>query len=336
MNRRQLLSTLLAAPLLGKVAEAAGPYTALNVRFCLAKDDTMSVVEHRSLMAQLGINSATLYYKLNAEDNRAHPYDWIRFNYLDNSHEVVLVLIIDAATRATTAIGEESAVALGNLQQVIDGKFDAALEALVAAIAQDARPIKVRLFHEFDGFWFPWGIQAQGNTPELFVRALAHVVGLFNAARAPVTFEVNVNRENGQGEVLGAAASIIPLIEPLVHYIAVSTYNRGCTSKEHPYDRSFQYEFRPVYTRLTELTRLPITIAEVSTAGACSARLPWFQAMLDLIDKDFHRVREVTFFFGEGEATDGGTIEWALDPADYDAFRVLLECYRQKWQQPPK
>lgn len=305
-----------------------------DTRICLAKDDTFpSSIEHKARMKELGIDCATLYWKLNAPDNRKHPYDWVRFNYLDEGYDVVLVLIIDGGGKTTT-IGEDSNTAVGNLQKVLDGHYDVALKEFIAVIARDGRPIKIRPFHELDGDWYPWGIYAQGNSPQMLVDAFAHVVSLFSEGGASaVTFDANLNRRDANRLVLGDAEAYLPQLRTLIQSVSFSTYNRGGTSKDHPYERTFQFEFRPAYNRAQQfIGDTPINVAEVSTAGILSPKIPWFRRMLQDIKTDFHRTNEVTFFFGEGTATDGSTIDWGLKPKDHTAFRDILEAFRNTQQ----
>lgn len=309
-----------------------------DLTFCLAKDDAWNSVAHKIRMKELNTNCATLYYKLMSAENRAHPYDWIKDNYLDSGHDVVLTLILDNGVTSTVGSSEGTDVSAGVpglLERVVGGEFDKALNQLIAKIVKDGRHIVVRPMHEIDGGWYPWGIYAKGNSPELAVAAVKHVVTMFKAAHAPVTFEINFNRRDARDKVLGEAERYLPQLDQLVDAYSVSSYNRCGTAPKYQKERSFADDFRPIYEKLAGLTNKPINVAEVSTSGECSPRLPWFREMLKAIDTEFTRVEMVTFYFGTvpiGKASNTKPIQWGLNSnQERLAFRDLLNQYRQKW-----
>jgi hypothetical protein len=314
-----------------------GGLQARDTTFFLAKDNEWNSSEHRERMAELGIPAATVYYKLTSEDNRKNPYAWIRDNYLDNSHPTVVTLIIDngSSTVGTSEGTDVSAGVPGLLQQVLRGDFDDDLKALAKVIAKDGRPVVIRPFHEANGGWYPWGMYAQGNSPEQLVLALQHVVNIFEKVQADnVSFEMNLNRRGGD-DVLEEAYRYIPFINKLVDAYSISTYNRCGTSKRYEDELSFSKEFAPVYERLSEMTSHPINLAEVSTSGECAPKMPWFEEMLTDIDERFPRVESITFFFGTvpvGKASNDVEINWGVS-GNEAAFKELLQKYRLRWEE---
>ena len=312
-------------------------YAKEPIRFCLAKDDTFpSSKEHKARMERWDIDCATVYWKLNAPDNRKHPYEWIRRGYLDEGYEVIMVLIIDDGG-STVAIGEDSEIAIGNLQKVTDGKYDDALRALAKKIAKDGRPIKIRIFPEFDGYWFPWGIYAEDNSVYTLIQAVAHVTSILWAEEGNdkiITFDANVNRRDGNGDVLNDAPQYTPIFNKLFGSYSISSYDRGGTAFTHLFPRSFRYDFKPTYDTLSSMApNTCLNVAEVSTAGSYGrSKIEWFTQMLEDVDTYFPRICEITFFFGTGTATNGSTIDWSLDEKDYDAFGTLLKQHRNKRQ----
>ncbi len=296
--------------------------------------------EHRERMGALGINAATVYYKLTSEANVRNPYQWIADNYLDNNHPTLVTLLIDGggSTVGTSEGTDVSAGVPGLLLRVIRGDFDEDLQAFIDAVVDDGRPVVIRPFHEANGGWYPWSMYATGNSPEQLVLATQHVVRMFERSGADnVSFEMNLNRRGGDG-VLEAWYRYIPFLNELVDAYSISTYNRCGTAPQYDVERSFSEEFAPVYQRLSELTELPINIAEVSTSGECAPRLPWFEEMLADIDTRFPRVEAITFFFGEvpvGKASNDVPIQWGFEPGSEESvqFRDLLQRYQARWQE---
>ena len=66
------------------------------------------------------------------------------------------------------------------LARIAAGKFDRYLHRYARQVKAYGGPLILRPFHEMDGFWYPWGGTANGNTPLDFVRAWRHVHRIFD------------------------------------------------------------------------------------------------------------------------------------------------------------
>ncbi len=304
-----------------------------NDSVCLAKDDTFkSSDEQIQMMEKLGINCATVYWKLTSSDNLKHPYSWVQKKYLDRGYQVNVVLIIDDKKSSNVAMGEGlSKESGGNLDDVLTGKYDDALKQLSKVIASDNRPVTIRPFHEFNGRWFAWAMYTEGNSPDKLVAAFNHVITLFKDAGAEnVKFDANVSRRDANLQIL-ADAHVYTELSKLVNSFSISTYNRGGTSAEYAEDQSFIDGFLPTYERFVSLipAEMPINVAEVSTAGLMSPKLPWFEAMFSALS-NVPRTKQTTLFFGEGTAIGGGKISWGLNDTEYDQLAKLIKQWRNK------
>ena len=310
-----------------------------EVSLGLAKDNDWSSSEHIARMEAYGLTDhGTIYYKLMSDANRTNPYDWVEQNYLDAGIDTLMVLIIDDGARSTVGTSEGTDVSAGVpglMEQVSRGDFDEALIELATEIRMDGRDITIRPFHEIDGGWYQWGIYADGNSADLAVSAVEHVIDVFEAVGTTnVTWEINFNRRDGRGEVLGEAEYLIPALEAVgVTQWSVSTYNRCGTSARYDEERSFADDFGPIYDRIAALSELPINVAEVSTSGLCAPKTPWFEEMLVSLDQRFPRTQEVTFFFGIvpiGKASNVVPIYWGYDQSflGLQQFRELMDARR--------
>jgi hypothetical protein len=329
-------------------AHAMGTFSAeRNVQFCLAKDNAWSADEHIDRMKVLGITCATVYYKLNAEDNLKHPFDWIRDKYVRNDYDVVMVLMIDEGNVSYVGSSEGTDVSAGGppgrLERIIRGDYDPQLTVLAERITKVGKRITVRPLHEIDGGWYPWGMYAEGNTPELAADAFVHIANVFSRVGAPTSFDTNINRRDGKQLVLGDAERYMPKIMKVSESRSVSSYNR-CLSNpiKYPKSRTFAEEFRPVYQRLLKFGDQPINVAEVSTTNflGCQDKLEWFEEMLESIDTEFTKVEQITFMFGDvpvGAASNLLPIQWGFSTdAERLKFRAVLDKYRKKWKAPAK
>ena len=77
---------------------------------------------------------------------------------------------------------------------VFDGDHDDYIDSWAEAAAEYGDPILLRPFHEMNGFWYPWSVGVNGNTPETYVAGWRHVVDRFRAAGADnVSFVWSIN-----------------------------------------------------------------------------------------------------------------------------------------------
>jgi hypothetical protein len=70
------------------------------------------------------------------------------------------------------------------LASIAAGTYDSYLTSVAHAARAFGKPIVMRLAHEMNGSWYPWGNGVNGNTPASYVAAWRHVVTVFRAAGA--------------------------------------------------------------------------------------------------------------------------------------------------------
>jgi hypothetical protein len=70
-------------------------------------------------------------------------------------------------------------------EKIAAGDFDCYLRSFAESVAAIEGPVLLRFAHEFDGYWFPWGMGRFTNTPETFVAAWRHVWEVVKGAQTP-------------------------------------------------------------------------------------------------------------------------------------------------------
>jgi hypothetical protein len=112
---------------------------------------------------------------------------------------------------------------------IISGQHDVYIRRIADHVKDYGQPIIVRLMHEFNGAYYPWGGPSNNNDPSLFVRAFRHVVDLFRergAANAEFMWSPNYVAD---ARVTGPARNIHNYWpgNDYVAWIGVSGYNWG-------------------------------------------------------------------------------------------------------------
>ncbi len=67
-------------------------------------------------------------------------------------------------------------------EKIAEGRFDCYLRWFAEGVAAIEGPVLLRFAHEFDGYWFPWGMGRFTNTPETFVPAWQHIWEIYRGA----------------------------------------------------------------------------------------------------------------------------------------------------------
>ena len=182
------------------------------------------------------------------------------------------------------------------------GAFDAYVDAWATRLAAWNGPVYLRMLHELNAAWYPWGVGVNGNTPEDLVAAWRHVRGRFDRAGAG-----NVRwvwcPDAGPGET--PLAALYPGDE-YVDWVALDGYNWGEVRPETGW-RSFEEIFGPAYDELGRLTGRPLMVAETASSERGGDKAAWITNAFAALPERFPRVRALSWF---NEATAGA--DWPV------------------------
>jgi hypothetical protein len=205
-----------------------------------------------------------------------------------------------------------------SLARIIAGAHDAYIRRAAREAYAYGRPFYLRLAHEMNGNWTPWGAGVNGNTPTQFIAMWRRVVDIFRQERA-----VNVKWVWSPNVV--TSYNNIRAFEPYypgdgyVDFVALDGYNWGSTRSSGW--RDFATVFGSSYTALTRMTTKPIMIAEVASAEAGGSKAAWIRAIPEVLRVRMPRVRAMVWFDRLKET------DWRIDSsiASRDAFRAILK-----------
>lgn len=198
-----------------------------------------------------------------------------------------------------------------SLQAIARGDYDFYIEAWADAARRWDRPLMIRLGHEMNATWYPWGERAFGNTAEDYVRMWRHVVGVF--------------RQRGATNVIWVWS---PARRPLHHlypgdewvdWVAMTLLNFGTVPPGWKWE-SFADMFDPYYPELSRHGK-PIMIAEVASAEVGGSKAQWIYEAMGSLPARFPAVRAFMWF---NQAQDRyWPINWSLTSSRdaADAFR---------------
>lgn len=156
-------------------------------------------------------------------------------------------------------------------------------------IKQYKKPIYLRLAHEMNGNWYPWGA-ANGNTPETYVAFWRHVHDIFEQNKVKnVKWVWCVNND---------PASTIKSYYPGDNYVdvvAVDGYNFGNTKTWSSWTE-FKYIFDKAYTEITSLTTKDFWITETSSQESGGSKASWVTNAYSYAKTNYPKITNIMWF----------------------------------------
>lgn len=162
------------------------------------------------------------------------------------------------------------------LARIASGAFDGYLRSYARQMKEYGGPVMIRLFHEMDGYWYPWGGTVNGNTPAEFIRAWRHVHDVFAAMGVRnVTWVWSVNALSVPTRAGNMPSDYWPG-RRYVDWIGISGFNWGRSSSFGAWVSFDQIYRKPI----AELVRYhkPIALTEIGSAEVGGDKAAWIKA----------------------------------------------------------
>jgi beta-mannanase len=155
-------------------------------------------------------------------------------------------------------------------------------------------PLMLRPFHEMDGFWYPWGGTANGNTPRDFVRAWRHVHRIFDAEGATnVTWVWSVNGLSVPQTERNSIAHYWPGAG-YVDWIGISGFNWGLSASFGAWSTFGQlYDNR---IRSLAAYHKPVVLTEIASSEVGGDKAVWIRTTFASILRSYPRIRALVWY----------------------------------------
>lgn len=203
-----------------------------------------------------------------------------------------------------------------SLARIASGRYDRYIRSWATAVAAYRRPVMIRLMHEMNGTWYPWGIRVNGNTPALYRAAWRRVHRIFDRAGARnVSWVWSVNNLTGADDTADLAAAYPG--DRWVDWVATSGFNWGDAYTWSDW-READALFRPTFDFLSRY-RKPVMISEIGTTRIGGSARRWIPRTLARLRTDYPRLRAVIWY----DAIDGARLDFRLRG---DTLRALASA----------
>jgi hypothetical protein len=193
-----------------------------------------------------------------------------------------------------------------NLQRIVEGAHDDYIRSWARSVAAYRQPVLLRLAHEMNGYWYPWGVHVNGNTPELYVRAWRHVHRIFDTAGADnVSWVWSINNLEGPPD----ENHEIDLYYPgsrWVDWVSTSGFNWGDSYSWSAW-RSADALYGATYAALSAFGK-PIMISEIGTTDSGGDPYAWIGQTLKRLRTGYPLLRALVWY----DDIDGGGLDFRL------------------------
>jgi hypothetical protein len=200
-------------------------------------------------------------------------------------------------------------------KSIASGRHDEYITQFAKDAAAYHYPFILRILHEMDGTWYPWGYSVNGNTnPADYVAAWKHIVDIFrkeNATNVQFVWCPSVLSP----DLIQKYGAILKQLYPGDDYVDWLGLD-GYSNAQNGY-RSLQEEFKPTYDFITGFSTFPVIIYEIGAAVNPSnpmAQADWImQGLLKTIPNQLPKVKVVTWF----NSRDGSGRDYRLQTSPH-------------------
>ena len=216
------------------------------------------------------------------------------------------------------------------LDAIINGSFDAYIDAFAAKIKSYNGGVIMRIFHEFEGDWYSWSLAQNGQDPAKYINAYRHVVNRFRAVGANnVQWMWCLNAEPKPYARFNWVVSCYPGDE-YVDIVATDIYNHPDLGT--PDWKSFRYTMAESYYYLVKYySHKPLYVCEVGSRernsgepATSQSKAGWTCSMSRDLKSYFSKTRALIFFSTLKEH------DWRINSSD-DAKQAFVDCI---WSDP--
>jgi hypothetical protein len=181
-----------------------------------------------------------------------------------------------------------------SLARIAAGDHDGIVRAWARDIAAYGQPVMIRVMHEMNGNWYPWGVHVNGNAPADYVAAWRHVHRIFDAAGADNVSWIwsinNLERIDGEDHEISAYYPG----RKWVDWVSTSGFNWG-----EAYSWSSWRTADPLYgDTYRELSRFdkPIMISEIGTTDIGGDARLWIRQTFQRLRTGYPELRAVLWY----------------------------------------
>jgi len=238
-------------------------------------------------------------------------------------------------------------------EKIAAGDFDCYLRSFAEGVAAIEGPVLLRFAHEFDGYWFPWGMGRFTNTPETFVAAWQHIWELMKGDQAPDASAIPGASPEPDASPRAAVAPNARFVwsplgcdcpdemlamfpgEGYVDYLGLTAFNWAGFHKDRKGDPVRWQRLAEIVARrlggFEDLPPIPVILTEIGSNHRGGNKAAWITNGYNALYRRFPEVVAVMYFDVDMTTLDDPAHPetWLLtlprDGSALEAYKALLE-----------
>lgn len=200
-------------------------------------------------------------------------------------------------------------------KSIIQGSHDAYIRAWATAAKASGQTVILRLAHEMNGSWFPWGVCRFTNTAAKFVKMWRHVWRIFRGPHGVGATNVKFlwnPYAPGQASECGTYKALYPG-DAFVDYVGFSDFNWAKKRNGVVNYRSMVQVFTAGMKALKRVSHKPVIVGETGTTKKGGNKPAWIRMGYPAVYKAFPKIKAIVYF--DMDLRADGQPNWLLtDP----------------------
>ena len=222
-----------------------------------------------------------------------------------------------------------------NYASILSGRYDAYIFQWAENAAAWGNVFYLRLFHEMNGGWYPWGIWVNGNTPALAIQAWQHVYNIFQSAGATNVKFMWCPNIHTWDYLTDPLASFYPG-DAYVSWLGLDGYNYGLYGEQMWYapwatfTQLFQYTYNEMQSTVSSAK--PVMVVETASAEGAGAtdKANWITQMQSDAPTLFPNIKAVAYY--DFWDSDQPPNFWRFDGDQYSLPAFTALAADSRWQ----
>jgi hypothetical protein len=195
----------------------------------------------------------------------------------------------------------------------------------------DDRRVYIRLAHEMNGNWYPWGAAVGGNSSASYILMWQRVRGIFWAKGLDARTVQWIWAVNHEDVGVARAEDYYPG-DAYVDWIGIDGYNWGASQSWSSWSTPEQV-FAPMLARLRGLTAKPLALTETASSSSMPGRVDvaakslWITQLFNYATAPTTGARMIVWF-NEDKETDWAVFGGTNGDETYRGGRTNYKAYR--------
>jgi mannan endo-1,4-beta-mannosidase len=216
--------------------------------------------------------------------------------------------------------------------RVVAGEHDKYIRQWANQARRFGKTVLLRLAHEINGNYFPWGINSQcGNTAKAYKQAWKRIHGIFKARGATnVKFVWTVAKQKCQTKGCNPYKRFYPG-DKFVDYAGFSSFNWGAYKGAWT---PMLEGVRITMGHVTAFTKKPIILAELASNTDGGDKAQWIRDGYPAVYKRYHNIRAIVYLNEDLSDPPVNHPDWSLDkaPGAHEAYGEIAKQPRFRGQ----